>query len=73
MNNRLYGLLMSGLLLVSLLAISGCADMGYANDVADRQDEMRMNRGVPTASELPPGLGDDMPPPAPATPQTASP
>ena len=41
----------------------GCTDMGYQNDVADLQSQQRMNRGIPGPTELPPGLGDDLPAP----------
>ena len=43
-------------------SFAGCTDMGYQNDVADLQSQQRMNRGIPGPTELPPGLGDDLPP-----------
>ena len=49
-----------------VLAISGCNDAGMANDVTDLQEQGRLNQPVPGPTELPPGLGDDLPAP-PAT------
>jgi|GEM_PF-6646800 len=48
--------------LIGLTAFTfvGC-DMMMPDDVADAQDEMRRNRPLPAAHELPPGLGEDLP------------
>ncbi|MCL2639401.1 MAG: hypothetical protein FWD53_01000 [Phycisphaerales bacterium] len=40
--------------------LSGC-ELGYANDMLDEQELSRANRGIPTATELPPGIGEDLP------------
>ncbi|MGN6367871.1 MAG: hypothetical protein ACTHN5_06380 [Phycisphaerae bacterium] len=63
MTKRVYGWVVLGILGVGLAGtFAGCSDMGYANDVADLQSQQRMNRGIPGPTELPPGLGDDLPP-----------
>ncbi len=49
--------------------MAGCFDFGTPNDVTDAQEKMRQNRGVPNPTELPPGLGDDLPTPT-TQPQT---
>lgn len=51
------------LLLVALapLAVAGCFDFGTNNDVIDAQEQSRLHRGIPGPTELPPGLGDDLP------------
>ena len=60
MNWRLYTWVVLGGLLLSL---AGCqwGDIGYADDMASRQEQMRQNRSIPTATEMPPGLGEDLP------------
>jgi hypothetical protein len=52
-------------------AIAGCAsqdspfmawsDIGRPDDMAMKQSESRANRGIPKATEMPPGLGEDLP------------
>ena len=69
MQKRFYGwVVLSVLAVASVAALPGCNDMGYANDVTDLQSQQRMNRGIPGPTELPPGLGDDLPPAAAAQP-----
>ena len=54
-----------------LAALGGCEianeylDLPYANDAIKAQEASRMNRGIPSATELPPGLGEDLPMPPP--------
>jgi hypothetical protein len=63
MMKRFYGWVVLSVLAVAFAAaLPGCDDMGYANDVTDLQSQQRMNRGIPGPTELPPGLGDDLPP-----------
>jgi hypothetical protein len=47
--------------------LSAAFDIGNPNDMASRQEQSRANRSIPTAAEMPPGLGEDLPaaPPAP--------
>ena len=53
-----------GLLVATL---SGC-DIGFADDMAKRQELSRINRGMPAATDLPPGIGEDLAePPEPLT------
>lgn len=40
--------------------LAGC-DIGKGNDITDAQDLSRMNRPIPRATEMPPGLGEDLP------------
>ena len=66
MNKRLYSWVVLSAVAIGFAAtLPGCDDMGYGNDVADLHDKQRMNRGVPAPTELPPGLGDDLPQAAP--------
>jgi hypothetical protein len=61
-------------------ALAGCAsdspfmgwsDIGSPDDMAAKQAESRANRAIPRATEMPPGLGEDLPlPPAPTRPVT---
>jgi hypothetical protein len=54
-------------------AIPGCemqdsplmswSDIGSPDDVTARQAKSRANRGIPQATEMPPGLGEDLPVP----------
>jgi hypothetical protein len=62
MNRRLYSWVVLGCLLA---AIPGCdlTDIGSPNDMAKRQELMRQNRSIPSATEMPPGLGEDLPAP----------
>ena len=72
MTKRFYCWVVLGVLAVGFMtALPGCDDMGFANDVADLHDQQRLNRGIPGPTELPPGLGDDLPQ-APAAPPIAS-
>jgi hypothetical protein len=57
MNMRL---LSYGVLGVLVLAEAGC-DIGYNDDMIKKQELGRMNRAIPKATELPPGLGEDLP------------
>lgn len=67
MNRRFYGWVVIG-----ALALAGC-DAGYPNDVADSQDYVRANRDAPRDTELPPGLGADLPDSPIITPSTTQP
>ena len=61
MNKRLLSWVSCGMLAVSL---AGC-DIGIENDITDAQEKSRWNRPIPAATEMPPGLGEDLPlPPA---------
>ena len=57
MNMRI---LCCGVLGVVIPGLVGC-DMNYADDTVEKQELGRMNRGIPAATELPPGLGEDLP------------
>lgn len=68
---RFYGWVVLG---AAVLLLTGCdwSDIGYSNDMVHQQEQMRENRSIPTASEMPPGLGEDLPiqqapPPEPIT------
>ena len=63
MNRRLYCWVVLGALAATL---SGCqwSDIGSADDIASRQREMREQRAIPDATQMPPGLGEDLPTPA---------
>lgn len=58
------GLLMTGLLASFVLA--GC-EAGAPNDVADLHELQRLERPMPRATDLPPGLSEDLPQDTPAT------
>ena len=69
MSKRLYSWVVLGCFAAS---IAGCtsqqkdeltawSDIGSANDMAAKQAEARVNRGIPKATEMPPGLGEDLP------------
>lgn len=55
------------------MAVAGCAsqdspfmswsDIGSPDDMTAKQAESRANRGIPKATEMPPGLGEDLPVP----------
>jgi hypothetical protein len=68
-NKRLYSWIVCGFLAVLPLAVAGCNDLGSPDDVTNAQEQSRMNRGIPAPTELPPGLGDDLPPPVSTQPQ----
>jgi hypothetical protein len=60
-------------------ALAGCesdsslmswSDIGSPDDMTAKQAESRANRGIPKASEMPPGLGEDLPLPQPTRPVT---
>jgi hypothetical protein len=72
-NQRLCSWIVCGVLAVLLLAVAGCNDLGQPNDVTHAQEEMRMNRGVPDPTELPPGLGDDLPSASSTPPESTTP
>jgi hypothetical protein len=57
----LYSWIVCGFLAVLPLAVAGCDDLGKPDDITNAQEKARLNQGVPTATELPPGLGDDLP------------
>jgi hypothetical protein len=63
MNQRLYVRSVCGVLLGLSVGLAGCSDLGAPDDVTNAQEKMRENRGVPDPTQLPPGLGDDLPPP----------
>jgi hypothetical protein len=52
--------------------VAACSvDFGSPNDTADAMERSRLNRAAATPDQLPPGLGEDLPPPpAPAAPVT---
>ena len=73
MKTRVYGWAVLSVLVAGMAgSLAGCNDMGYANDVADLQSQQRINRGIPGPTELPPGLGDDLPAPVEAQPVAAN-
>jgi hypothetical protein len=58
-------------------ALTGCSsdspmmswsDIGSPDDMAAKQAESRANRAIPKATEMPPGLGEDLPLPPQSTP-----
>lgn len=52
-------------------ALGGCTgDASMPDDVTKLQDQQRTRRGIPGPTEMPPGLGDDLPPPAATQPMT---
>jgi len=63
MNRRLYCWVVLGSLAAML---PGCewSDIGAANDMTSRQQQMREQRAIPDATQMPPGLGEDLPTPA---------
>jgi len=78
MSKRFYGWVVLGCIAASF---AGCtsqqtdemtswSDIGSPDDMTAKQAESRANRGIPKATEMPPGLGEDLPipPQAPATP-----
>ncbi|MCL2646445.1 MAG: hypothetical protein FWD61_05490 [Phycisphaerales bacterium] len=50
----------------------GLTDVGFANDMVEQQELSRVNRGIPSATELPPGIGEDLPAPPAADTQPSS-
>jgi len=63
--------LLLALLLLAPLTLAGCGatDFTQPNDAYDAQQFARENRGIPKATEMPPGLGEDLPATAPAVTQ----
>jgi hypothetical protein len=49
------------LLAAAPLVMVGCDGTGLPNDVADQQEKARLNRPIPAATDLPPGLSNDLP------------
>lgn len=71
---RLYCWVVLGCLMAGL---AGCeadspamswSDIGSPNDMTAKQAESRANRAIPKATEMPPGLGEDLPLPPQPTP-----
>jgi len=61
--NKILSIFLSWAVLGLLAASLGGCDLGYANDMLDQQELGRTNRGIPDATELPPGIGEDLPQP----------
>jgi hypothetical protein len=59
--------------------LAGCqselqwGDIGEANDMTNRQEQMRANQAIPGPTQMPPGLGEDLPMPDQAAPPAAQP
>lgn len=53
------GICVGGLLVA--LVIGGCGGTGMPNDAYRHQEEARLNKPLPSPTELPPGLGPDLP------------
>jgi hypothetical protein len=46
---------------LGLFGLSACNDMSMPNDLVKLQEQQRDMRRPPSATELPPGLGPDLP------------
>ena len=69
MTKRMYSWAVLSVLMIGFVpALPACDDMANSNDLVDLQNQQRLDRGIPGPTELPPGLGDDLPPPTPAAP-----
>jgi len=58
-----YRNLFSWAVLAGVLALAGCqwGDIGNPNDMADSQELSLQHRPILKATEMPPGLGEDLP------------
>ncbi len=53
--------LLSAIGLVGVFMVLGCGDVGVPDDVVAAQEQQRLHRQPPAATERPPGLAEDLP------------